>query len=204
MPQLVFLDQPFKDRSYDLALAKTSVGRAADNTLVIVDASVSSHHCEILTGGDEVIIHDLNSTNGTFINDLRVKKTVLRDGEIVRFGNISACLKLSGKSSQESPTCVTAIHGITQLMRQADKKTGEVHQTFSADTENIARQNAPTTSVPAKPAAAPITAMTSPPPMVSTPTPSAPPKPAKSGTPYILIGVVILVVAAVVFYLLRK
>src|SRR5213594_2223932 len=69
MPKLVFTDENFAGRVYALMVEKTTVGRGDHNTLVICDDSVSKNHCEILIYGYEVIVRDLDSTNGTFIND---------------------------------------------------------------------------------------------------------------------------------------
>jgi pSer/pThr/pTyr-binding forkhead associated (FHA) protein len=52
----------------------------------IAETSVSSHHCEVLLRGSDVVIKDLNSTNGTFINDEPVTESVLKPGQTLRLG----------------------------------------------------------------------------------------------------------------------
>ena len=64
MPRLVVLSEGLTGRSHELKAETTSVGRVEDNVFQIPDPSVSSHHCEILLKGSDVIIRDLNSTNG--------------------------------------------------------------------------------------------------------------------------------------------
>jgi predicted component of type VI protein secretion system len=59
-----------------------------DNTFQITDGSVSSHHAEILLHGPDIIIRDLNSTNGTFINNEKITETVLKPGQTLRFGQV--------------------------------------------------------------------------------------------------------------------
>ena len=54
---------------HELKVEKTTIGRVDDNAFPIPEASVSSHHCEVLLRGADIVLRDLNSTNGTFIMD---------------------------------------------------------------------------------------------------------------------------------------
>lgn len=66
-------------------IRKVTLGRAADNDIVIGDDFVSSHHAEILqTDQHEFLVNDLNSTNGTFVNDRRVISALLHPGDSLR------------------------------------------------------------------------------------------------------------------------
>lgn len=76
--------------SHDLQDEKNTIGRLADNSLQIDDGSVSSRHAEINFEDDLFHLHDLNSTNGTFINGEQVTDAVLRHGDEIRFGMIEA------------------------------------------------------------------------------------------------------------------
>jgi pSer/pThr/pTyr-binding forkhead associated (FHA) protein len=67
---------------------KTTIGRVEDNTFQIAEPSVSSHHCEVLLRGKDVVIVDLNSTNGTFINGEKITEQVIKPGQILRLGKI--------------------------------------------------------------------------------------------------------------------
>jgi pSer/pThr/pTyr-binding forkhead associated (FHA) protein len=65
-----------------------------DNTFQIPDASVSSHHCEILLRGADVVLRDLNSTNGSFINGQQMTgEAVLKSGQIIRLGQVEMRLE---------------------------------------------------------------------------------------------------------------
>jgi predicted component of type VI protein secretion system len=88
MPRLVLLSEGFAGRTYDLKVDRTTVGRVSDNAFEIPEASVSSHHAEILLKGEDVVIRDLDSTNGTFINGERITEAVLKPGQTLRFGTI--------------------------------------------------------------------------------------------------------------------
>jgi hypothetical protein len=75
-------------RTFDLNVERTTVGRVEDNTFQIADGSVSSHHAEILLQGTDIIVKDLNSTNGTFINGEKITETVLKPGQTLRLGQV--------------------------------------------------------------------------------------------------------------------
>jgi hypothetical protein len=88
MSKLVILNQGMSGRTFELIIERTTVGRVEDNTFQIADGSVSSHHAEIILRGSDIVIRDLNSTNGTFINNEKVTETVLKPGQTLRFGQV--------------------------------------------------------------------------------------------------------------------
>lgn len=93
MARLVLLSEGFTGRTCELKTDKTTVGRLPDNSFQIADASVSSHHAEILLRGKEVVVRDLDSTNGTFINNERVTEAAVKPGQILRLGMIDMRLE---------------------------------------------------------------------------------------------------------------
>lgn len=97
MAKLVVHTESLKGLTHELKVERTTVGRVEDNTFPIAEPSVSSHHAEILLKGTDVVIKDLNSTNGTFINGERITEATLKPGQTLRLGNVE--LKLDGPSS---------------------------------------------------------------------------------------------------------
>jgi pSer/pThr/pTyr-binding forkhead associated (FHA) protein len=94
MAKLVLLSEGLTGKSHDLKVDKTTIGRLEDNSFQISEGSVSSHHCEVLLRGKDVIVKDLNSTNGTFINGERVTtEAPLKPGQILRLGQIEMRLE---------------------------------------------------------------------------------------------------------------
>lgn len=67
-----------------------SIGRHADNTIPIDDASVSTHHAEIRLREGAYYLKDLDSTNGTRVNDNPDGEWQLKEGDRILFGNIEA------------------------------------------------------------------------------------------------------------------
>jgi pSer/pThr/pTyr-binding forkhead associated (FHA) protein len=95
MSKLVLLSEGFAGRTYELNVEKTTVGRVEDNAFQIAEPSVSSHHAEIILRGNDVVIKDLNSTNGTYINGEKISEAVLKPGQTLKFGQVE--LRLEGK-----------------------------------------------------------------------------------------------------------
>lgn len=75
---------------------KVTVGRKDDNDIKLDDLAVSGHHARLiirqhqnryLNALQEVVIEDLDSTNGTYINGKRVKAQSLEHDDIIKFGD---------------------------------------------------------------------------------------------------------------------
>src|SRR5664279_3387058 len=99
MAKLVILTQGMTGRAHELNVDRTTIGRVEDNTFQIADPSVSSHHCEVHLRGGEVLIRDLNSTNGTYINGAQITESVLKPGQTLRLGQIELKLEAEGSAS---------------------------------------------------------------------------------------------------------
>lgn len=74
--------------SHDLSEDSITLGRVGDNMIQIDDGSVSSHHAEFTRDGEDYILKDLDSTNGTRVNGEQHTEGRLKDGDQVAFGNI--------------------------------------------------------------------------------------------------------------------
>lgn len=101
MAKLVVLTDSLKGLSHELKVERTTVGRVEDNTFQIADPSVSSHHCEILLKGTDVVVKDLNSTNGTFINGERISEATLKPSQTLRLGNVDLRIEGPAASSKK-------------------------------------------------------------------------------------------------------
>jgi pSer/pThr/pTyr-binding forkhead associated (FHA) protein len=63
-----------------------TIGRKPDNSIVIDNPAVSGHHARLVRTQDAFVVEDLGSTNGTFVNDVKVEKRPLRNGDRVLIG----------------------------------------------------------------------------------------------------------------------
>src|SRR5262249_27644651 len=103
MAKLVLLSAGLTGRTHELKGEKTTVGRVEDNMFQLAEPSVSSHHCEILLRGNDVVVRDLNSTNGTFINGEKIIESPLKPGQILRLGQIEMRLETDAGGGPSAP-----------------------------------------------------------------------------------------------------
>jgi Nif-specific regulatory protein len=86
-PRLVSIAGRLKGATFMLTEDVTSIGRESANRLCISDPSVSRRHSVIEREGDEFKINDLESLNGTFVNDVPIKERALEHGDRIRVGD---------------------------------------------------------------------------------------------------------------------
>ncbi|PKN34304.1 MAG: hypothetical protein CVU61_08975 [Deltaproteobacteria bacterium HGW-Deltaproteobacteria-19] len=86
-----------------------TIGRKAENDIVIDNQAVSGFHAKILAEGEAFAIEDLGSLNGTFVNGQRVTKIDLDNGDIVLIGIHS--LEVDCPSRKEADKMAQAVRG---------------------------------------------------------------------------------------------
>lgn len=161
MPKLVFINKNFEEQEYELMVEKTTVGRANHNTLVICDPSVSAAHCEILMNGPEIIVRDLDSSNGTFVDGVRLnKQSQAKSGQVVRIGLVEARLELEPEIFDERSTSITAVVDMGKYQREKrreEKKlqTGGVEGKVEPSAGVVASSEGHTVLIPRPKAPAP-------------------------------------------------
>jgi pSer/pThr/pTyr-binding forkhead associated (FHA) protein len=84
-------DSPFRFRLRSGAIR--TLGRATRADFILDAPLVSRLHCRLTAHDDRVEIEDLASTNGTFVNDARVRKTDARAGDRLRVGRVEFTLE---------------------------------------------------------------------------------------------------------------
>src|SRR5258708_39800525 len=77
-----------QDEPFPIRLRTMLIGRRAKCELRLDDPDVSNVHALIYRCDGRRFIRDLNSTNGTFLNSQRIRETEIRDGDVVRVGEI--------------------------------------------------------------------------------------------------------------------
>jgi hypothetical protein len=77
------------EKAYSLNIGESSIGRGIDNTLAFPDEEfISRRHCLIGYHKYQYVLKDFDSANGTYVNDVRVRETILRDGDCVQIGSM--------------------------------------------------------------------------------------------------------------------
>ena len=88
---LKFEDKVLKEITLGQSLV--TIGRLPDNTVQIDNLAVSGHHAKIYWETDHFVVEDNNSLNGTFINNRRVSKQALADGDSILIGKHTLAFK---------------------------------------------------------------------------------------------------------------
>ncbi len=90
--------------SYPLDKPTVAVGRSTGNDIALDTTAVSRYHISISLRGDQVILEDLDSVNGTYVDGVRLPGSqpyVLRDGEEIQIGDIRLIFHPDGDSTRE-------------------------------------------------------------------------------------------------------
>jgi pSer/pThr/pTyr-binding forkhead associated (FHA) protein len=146
MAKLVILNQGMAGRTFELTGERTTVGRVEDNIFQISDGSVSSHHAEIVLNGADILIRDLNSTNGSFINNDKITEKILKPGETLRFGQVE--LKIDDGKPVTAPPPAPAPAGAPGPVKKTSEGTMVIPRGVSL--EQLEQGGARTTSFDGK------------------------------------------------------
>lgn len=104
----------------------TNVGRNPECDLVVLDGLLSRKHARLTIEGDRLLVEDLDSANGTFINGVRVKKSYATPGDEIAFDKISFELlgpcSVSSSADKEESTVIRDEHNEdTTLLNDPDQ-----------------------------------------------------------------------------------
>jgi pSer/pThr/pTyr-binding forkhead associated (FHA) protein len=96
-PRLVAVEGPLSGQTFYLDEPVASIGRLGSNDICLEDPFVSRNHCAIRNDGDEYLIEDLNSSNGTYLNGERVNTGSLKEGCLIAVGASRFLFKLQDR-----------------------------------------------------------------------------------------------------------
>ncbi|HBL11460.1 MAG TPA: adenylate cyclase [Cyanobacteria bacterium UBA11162] len=88
MPYLIYDPDAPDEKIYELRLGINTIGRENDNSIVVIHGYLSRHHAEISINRQGAILTDLDSLNGTFVNEFKINQCELKHGDLVRFGSV--------------------------------------------------------------------------------------------------------------------
>jgi len=111
---------PGRDGAWEIPLREgvNSLGRGDHNHFQINEPSVSTSHCHIVVNNAEIIVRDLGSTNGTFVNEAQVKESPLQPGQKFRLGGVELLLEADGPQNPP-PISTPATPGLRVASRAA-------------------------------------------------------------------------------------
>jgi pSer/pThr/pTyr-binding forkhead associated (FHA) protein len=105
MPKLLLQFEGRLLKECAMASAVT-IGRLPDNTVVVDNPAVSAHHARIVCEGEACVVEDLDSRNGTFVNEQRITRHTLQHGDVVLVGKHK--LVFDAAASDEPAAVATA------------------------------------------------------------------------------------------------
>ncbi len=110
MAKLHILSGVLEGKVSDLIEERITIGRGLDNMIRLEDGTISHHHALLIADGVDYILRDLNSTNGTRVNGLRIVETKVHNGDTVRLGSVEMRFESDAKkSSQPLPPIHTGV-----------------------------------------------------------------------------------------------
>jgi pSer/pThr/pTyr-binding forkhead associated (FHA) protein len=73
----------------------TNIGRSETNDIILQSPAVSKEHARIKYEDGQFVIYDLASTNGTYVNGVKINKRALSDGDEITFGDVKTKFKIA-------------------------------------------------------------------------------------------------------------
>lgn len=138
-----------------------SIGRLPDNVMTIDNPAVSGRHARVYKEGDNYVLEDLKSTNGTFVNDRPIARHTLREGDVILIakhrllfthagGEQAADMPTSGSDGTMLPetqtagvaepeTAIPTLHGRIGTIKVKSGNTGQTDYVLSTVTTLIGR-----------------------------------------------------------------
>src|ERR1700690_2043184 len=86
MSRLVLKFERSTLKEVPLGTRPVTIGRAPDNDIPIDNLGVSNYHARVYMEAGSLVVEDLNSLNGSFLNDIRVERAMLKDGDSILIG----------------------------------------------------------------------------------------------------------------------
>jgi adenylate cyclase len=128
MPYIIQNQGTPQERICDLRQGVNTIGRGLDNSIVVEDdaRSLSRHHAEIHLTDKGIYVTDLNSSNGTFVNQTKIVQQKLNHGDTVQFGSVIFSLVDDLQATASSGTSqipTSANSGLSILMRVSPEKS---------------------------------------------------------------------------------
>lgn len=95
-PSVNLLLQDGSSRTYQVKEGSNIIGRSNDADLRLPDTGVSRQHAEITWNGADAVLVDLQSTNGTTVNDTPIENWLLADGDVITMGHSHIEVRITG------------------------------------------------------------------------------------------------------------
>jgi len=99
---LTVIEGKDKGRTFDVINERvTSIGRDSVNDVVLDDGTVSRKHAKVSFKNSKYFIHDLASSNGTFVNEKKIDVSEIKDGDLIYIGDVTLTFKTIQKKEEK-------------------------------------------------------------------------------------------------------
>jgi pSer/pThr/pTyr-binding forkhead associated (FHA) protein len=98
IPKLIILSEQLRGNNFELIGEKYICGRLDNCDITLKDPTVSSRHCEFIKKDNTYVLRDLNSTNGTRVNNVPISEQELKSSDILQVGGIEILFDSEDKS----------------------------------------------------------------------------------------------------------
>jgi CheY-like chemotaxis protein len=107
MAKLVVITKGVSPGVHELGTGWVTIGRGDGNQFQVVQPSISGRHCEVQVRGGELVVRDLLSSNGTFIDGRQISESTLKPGETLRLGEVE--IRFEADPQPSSPLAAAAL-----------------------------------------------------------------------------------------------
>jgi len=124
----------------DIALDKPNIviGRRPDCDVRVPQLGVSRQHCELVVRDDALVVRDLGSSNGTYVNNTRIsEEDVIKPGGRLQVGQVVLTVQIDGQPADVAPPPVAATAGAKAAAAKAPAMAAD---DLDADDEDIFAQ----------------------------------------------------------------
>ncbi len=112
-----------------ITLKPIVLGRGVETDIRVEDNEVSRTHCAVWLEDKKILVKDLRSRNGTYVNDQRVEEAELKPGDQVRIGHFKFALE--GDPPQK---------GVSTIMREVEKEMMDKGKGFRTILREVVKQ----------------------------------------------------------------
>ena len=142
---LMCISAEFPLLHFVLPEGKFVLGRSSKSTLIVKDPSVSRRHAEFVVSPDGVTVRDLNSRNGSYLDELRIQSSSVDLGDRLRFGNVSFLLTTNAgierePDSEERTDSISLEEAVARGLVNAEALTPAQRRVLDLVTEGLSQK----------------------------------------------------------------
>jgi hypothetical protein len=127
---------------YPLNKARTSIGRRPVNDIHLDNLAVSGDHAQIVKVGNDYYVEDLESTNGTLVNDEPAKKHLLQNGDVIEFGKFQLKYINDATSGSSAIENTAPSFEKTMMIRPSPARSGKTKPITASEVQSSEKVSA--------------------------------------------------------------